>query len=878
MQRKILQLAILSCLSPFLAAAPAPRIFSLEGPAPEGLRRFVSPIKNLSLDGDKPQTWETMTRTGSFYDPRYGDFEITRDMLLSMVSNFEKGTYGQDIFVDVSHEPSKGAAAKILKLEVQGNRLRAFIEWTPYGVDAVMNRGFRYFSAEFADNFVDNEKRLQHGPTLIAAGLTIRPAIKHLDPVNPQRFQLAVPDGAPPTLVTPELHTQLLSEIQTMWKKLIEALTEQLKAFKLSDIVVEQLIKAADLAIGKVTAEADAKALCDAIANSGKQLAEQIAKATPGAPVQIQLSLPDNFKGGMDEAAVKALMEKAAKESADAAKQLADATAAKFKLLSDTINAAQGLSDEVKKQLAEDVKVVITAGMSDDNVKHLAAVQIAAANRSAATAHLAGLGFNPQGVVHIDVPNESSKKLQGIYHEQLKKTSSYVNGKILLADKVHPFVNMVLSCFDAINAERMFAETKMLAGGQTGMADTSLPIGFQREVIREALSDLRVLELVQAATDPSATVTTQIPYEQRDVSAVYNDGIVFEGAAIHRASITQAMDTAYILPMKLAFLITNEVMHFSRSSGINWDAMARNIESNARFMRELIVRRISNELQRSADCFGAVVVSAEAFDAQLTGANSIIKTVQFPIVRPHQQKDLQGNNVGSAENPITLVLNGTTLSAYDGTGTQSAGNYYLVINYNLGYVQLVNQAGTPVTPTDSGTNTITYSRATNVVKVDLDVPGGSTLEKQLNKVIQGIGARKALLSGSRYIEPDFLLMSPSLNDTCTNAEQFTAAGKREDAGVSTEGNLQAIKATPAWSTNAPGIDLGSERILIGKRGLLGYTIAKPYAIGMPFEAVDSNGKPIGKKQAYGEEYSAIKVPTPLRGYMTSVLAYSFTGR
>ena len=57
-----------------------------------------------------------------------------------------------------------------------------------------------------------------------------------------------------------------------------------------------------------------------------------------------------------------------------------------------------------------------------------------------------------------------------------------------------------------------------------------------------------------------------------------------------------------------------------------------------------------------------------------------------------------------------------------------------------------------------------------------------------------------------------------------------------------------------------------------------YTIAKPFVTGMPFEAVDSNGKPTGKKVAYGEEYSAIKVPTPIRDRMTSVIAYSFTGR
>ncbi|MGC8169944.1 hypothetical protein, partial [Salmonella enterica] len=83
------------------------------------------------------------------------------------------------------------------------------------------------------------------------------------------------------------------------------------------------------------------------------------------------------------------------------------------------------------------------------------------------------------------------------------------------------------------------------------MGNTNLPVGFRREVIREALSDLRVLELVQTLTDFQATTTTQIPYELRDTSAIVNDAIVFEGKPIPPAGIGQYMDTAYILPMKL---------------------------------------------------------------------------------------------------------------------------------------------------------------------------------------------------------------------------------------------------------------------------------------------------------------------------------------
>ncbi len=450
-------------------------------------------------------------------------------------------------------------------------------------------------------------------------------------------------------------------------------------------------------------------------------------------------------------------------------------------------------------------------------------------------------------------------------------------GSYLTKRTPNEFTRRVLAFFDHQMDHRIRDEVKVLSGGETGIADSNLPVSFQRTVIREALSDLRILDLVQTLTDFSAGATTMIPYETRDIAAILNDGIVYEGNAIPRASIGQASEMAYLLPMKVAFVITNEVMHFSQASALNWDAYARNVESNARVIRECVARRICNELQRSSDAYQATDIAGEAFDTQLDGSTSIIKTVHFPIVRPFQVYDLKGTAINAPENPITMVLNSTTLDAFDGSGNQAPGSYYRVINYNLGYIQIVDETGTPLTPADTGTNTIGYSYSTNVVKVDTDL-GTATTGERMNDIIRAVGSRKAMMSTDRFINPDFLLMSPVMNDQATNADMFAASLKRNGTDTTSQGDLEAIKSTPAWSTNAPGVDLGDERIIMGLRNTLTYTIAKPFVTGAPFEAVDSNGRAIGKKQAYGEEYSTIKVPAAIRGRLTSVLAYSFTGR
>jgi len=277
-------------------------------------------------------------------------------------------------------------------------------------------------------------------------------------------------------------------------------------------------------------------------------------------------------------------------------------------------------------------------------------------------------------------------------------------------------------------------------------------------VIREALADLTILQIVQALVDPTAGVTTQIPYEQRDTAGVINDGIVYEGQPVHRASISQAMDTAYIVPMKIALLLSNEVIHFSNASAINWNAYARSVDSNARLLRDLMATRICNELQRSADAYGATAVANEDLDAQLTGTASTIKTAQFPIVRPHQERDLKGSAIGSAENPITVQLNGVAISAYDGSGTQSAGTYYRVTSYNLGYVQFVDETGTAVTPSSTANaDDISYSYATNLAKFDLD-NGTTDIEKHLNGLLRAVGSRKAMMSTDRFILPEVIIL------------------------------------------------------------------------------------------------------------------------
>jgi len=102
-----------------------------------GAVRFLSgPHVHLGEHQKKSSTI-TILRTGSFSHRRYGRFDITRELFEGMVRNFDFRAYGQDIFMDVGHEPQKGSAGDIKRLFIEGARLRAVVEWPDYGPEAI---------------------------------------------------------------------------------------------------------------------------------------------------------------------------------------------------------------------------------------------------------------------------------------------------------------------------------------------------------------------------------------------------------------------------------------------------------------------------------------------------------------------------------------------------------------------------------------------------------------------------------------------------------------------------------------------------------------------------------------------------------------------
>lgn len=853
----------------------------LEEPPTDSIRLLSDQI---SLAEGQRESWETITRVVKFDDKWYGEVEITRDMLNRMIKNFQDNVYGQDIAVDIAHNPSAGAAGFIRELQLQSGKLRGRIEWTDFGREAVQKKGFRYFSAEYHENYSHPETGKKHGALLMGAALTTRPRVKHLDPINPERLQLSL-DGEgddAPVLVTPKLSQLLLNEALNTMNIHKQKLMQALQACKLSETIQTQLgdaFETAARALGD-----DEKSLDELVQRfdaTGADLAKQLSE---GGREEVKLSIDLAGLGKtLGEDDIKRIL---AEQQAATDTAAAEATAAResnLKILSDAIGAQDSFGDELKRELTEAVADLISAEMTPEQVKRLAANQIAMGNKLNAQAKLSSMGFTgASGSVHISVDDsnavkalqETADRRMGILDMSESKRFATTGGALCEENK--KFAEQVLAQFDEAHAADLRAEHKQMAGGDGVVSDVSVPVVWERTVIREALYRLVGLQFVNVGTESFGT-SYSIPYSYRDTTAAgRGDTRKYEGQSIGRAGVIQTAETAYNLPQKLAFEVSDELRLLTAARHLNWDAVAENQQNASRIIGEDTEQVIFNEVLRAADEYGAVAVTGEDLELQADGIKTIFVLANFPVVRPRAVYDLQGNQVGSTSNPITVSYNATPVEEYDGTGTQATGTYY-VLDYNLGEIYLVNQAGAVQAPANTVAYTISYSYASNVYAFDTDL-GSSLAKDHWNTFLYRYGLRKAILEDDRYHMANFGLMSGTTMNQIEQAEKFAANYRVPGTDLGMDGNLGRIKDIANFKTSAPSLWMGDQRVLIGERGITRLRMTNPWSMGELQDQHDANGRFTGKKEAYGTQHLVCHTPTQLKRAYTSIVLYSATNR
>ena len=184
---------------------------------------YRGPVIALSeaVDGDIIEI--QVLKTGTFFDPRYGKFTITRKLFSEMISNFKKNTIKKEVSLDYIHAAEDKAAAwfkDLYEKDVDGvSGLFAKVELTGSGKCSLSEKDFKYVSADFDPKWKDNEKGEVHGCVLEGAALTNRPVIKGMQSIQLSEVEVKEGEDSNDDIPYDEMKKQF-TELQTKYSEL----------------------------------------------------------------------------------------------------------------------------------------------------------------------------------------------------------------------------------------------------------------------------------------------------------------------------------------------------------------------------------------------------------------------------------------------------------------------------------------------------------------------------------------------------------------------------------------------------------------------------------------------------------------------------------
>jgi phage I-like protein len=160
---------------------------------------WVDLAKVTLADGSLP--WVHALPFGEYQHPVYGTLSLDVTKLSNLASGVKQKVRGVDLDIDYDHkgDPAKGnqAAGWVRDAEVRNNGLYLQVDFTPTALAEIREKKYRYFSADFADEWTDSEGKV-HADVLFGGGLTNRPFMKNLLPINLSDLSLEMPKDTPP--------------------------------------------------------------------------------------------------------------------------------------------------------------------------------------------------------------------------------------------------------------------------------------------------------------------------------------------------------------------------------------------------------------------------------------------------------------------------------------------------------------------------------------------------------------------------------------------------------------------------------------------------------------------------------------------------------
>lgn len=148
------------------------------------------------VDGNKK--WIQLYPYDSWDHPFYGTTTITPEIAQQFVENFNKGIRGQEIHSDYEHgeDAAKGnkASGKFIKVEARTDGPWALVEFTEEAKKEIDAGEWNYWSTSHWDSWTHPHTGETHQYVLDGGGLTNKPFVKGMVPLNFSELMLADPN------------------------------------------------------------------------------------------------------------------------------------------------------------------------------------------------------------------------------------------------------------------------------------------------------------------------------------------------------------------------------------------------------------------------------------------------------------------------------------------------------------------------------------------------------------------------------------------------------------------------------------------------------------------------------------------------------------
>jgi hypothetical protein len=143
--------------------------------------RSVLHVYQPFLLAEPPEWSPFLPVPGTYQHPVYGELDLGTATYERMVSNFKSGVYGQELPVNVEHDPhAAGAVGWIEDMRLADTgAIEAKVRWSKRGRDLIEDDRFRYVSAEFLNAWTDPvEPDKTYQDVAVGLALTTHPYFK----------------------------------------------------------------------------------------------------------------------------------------------------------------------------------------------------------------------------------------------------------------------------------------------------------------------------------------------------------------------------------------------------------------------------------------------------------------------------------------------------------------------------------------------------------------------------------------------------------------------------------------------------------------------------------------------------------------------------